>query len=562
MKWRLTGIKVVFGLFAALIVTRLSYWQVVKASDLRTQALSQRMAINVIAPPRGDILGSDGIPLATNIENYLLVANPKLSGVLSAVQLTGLEAALETTDSAKLIAAFSQKEKSWVPISWNVSAKAREKVSSLGIIGLGFESNPQRFYPDGSVSGHLLGFVGKDENGLSQGYFGLEGYYDKQLSGSPGKSMVETDALNRPIVIGGESYVPPQSGRHLQTSIDRTIEYLAYHKLENALVKYGAVSGTVTVMEPATGNILAMVSLPGYDPAQYGAFLGDSYKNPVVAESYEPGSTFKVMIMAAGLDAKVIKPDTPCPICGAPIEVSNYTIRTWNDKYYAGSSMTDVITHSDNVGMVYVNRSLGQDKMLQYIQKFGFGKPTGIDLEDEASPALRRSSEWHEIDYATASFGQGIAVTPIQMVRAVGALANKGKLMTPRLVTKVIDGKRTIDIPVRQGTQVVSMEAAAQMAQMMVKSVDNGEAKWAKPKGYEVAGKTGTAQIPVSGHYDQTKTIASFVGFAPASDPRFVMLVTLREPKSSQWGSETAAPLWFDIAAQILRYYQIPSQHP
>lgn len=559
MKWRLTGIKIVFVIFAGIVLLRLSYWQVVKAADLRTQALGQRMVGSVIPAPRGEILDSESFPLATNKENYLLTADPKLSGPISAAQLVALTNDLQTTDSASLITAFAQADKSWVPLFAGVSAQAREKIAQLGIIGLGFEPNPVRYYPDGSISGHLLGFVGKDENGSPQGYFGLEGYYDKQLSGRDGKKLVETDALNRPIVIGDEDFIPPQSGRTLQTSIDRTIQYFAYQKLQAALEKYGASSGTITVMEPKTGNILAMVSLPGYDPADYANYPQDSYKNPNVAESYEPGSTFKVVIMAAALDAKVVQPSTVCSICAAPVTVSDYTIRTWNDKYYAQSTLTDVIQHSDNVGMVFTSRALGQDKMLAYIKKFGFGKPTGIDLEDESSPSLRQI--WHEIDYATASFGQGIAVTPIQMVQAVGALANHGKLIPPRIVTQIIDGDKTIAIPVRDGEQVVSPIAAGQITKMMVNSVDNGEAKWAKPKGYSIAGKTGTAQIPVSGHYDATKTIASFVGFAPADDPKFVMLVTLREPKTSQWGSETAAPLWFDVAAQILRYYQVPPMH-
>jgi cell division protein FtsI (penicillin-binding protein 3)/stage V sporulation protein D (sporulation-specific penicillin-binding protein) len=306
-------------------------------------------------------------------------------------------------------------------------------------------------------------------------------------------------------------------------------------------------------MEPQTGNILAMVSLPGYDPQKYVDFEPDLYKNPAVANSYEPGSTFKVLVMAAALDSHEIKPEDKCNICQGPVDVSDYTIRTWNDKYFPQSTMVEVLQHSDNVGMVFVQRKMGKNKFLSYIKAFGFGQATGVDLQDESSPPLRPERDWRDIDLATASFGQGIAVTPIQMLRAVGAIANKGQLVTPRVVTRISNR----EIPISKGEQVVSPEAAAQVTEMMINSVEKGEAKWAKPEGFVIAGKTGTAQIPVAGHYDKDKTIASFVGFAPAYNPRFVMLVTVREPKTSQWGSETAAPLWFDISKEILRYYQI-----
>ena len=253
--------------------------------------------------------------------------------------------------------------------------------------------------------------------------------------------------------------------------------------------------------------------------------------------------------MAAALDAQAVKPDTVCTICSGPVAVSDYVIKTWNDKYFPKSTMTEVIQHSDNVGMVFAGKRLGKHKLITYLKKFGIGELTGVDLQEESSPAIRPESGWVDIDIATASFGQGIAVTPLQMLRAVSAIANRGLLPRP----KIVDQINVKLVPTFRPTQVVSPATAAQMTLMMVNSVDQGEAKWAKPKGFTIAGKTGTAQIPVSGHYDSDKTIASFVGFAPAQDPKFAMLVTLREPKSSPWGSETAAPLWFDISKEIFR---------
>jgi cell division protein FtsI/penicillin-binding protein 2 len=310
-------------------------------------------------------------------------------------------------------------------------------------------------------------------------------------------------------------------------------------------------------MDPNTGGILGMASFPSYDPRSYATSEKERYINPTVAGSYEPGSAFKVIIMGAGIDAGVITPQTEVDEAG-PVEVGGYTIRTWNNQYHGKITMTKVLEYSSNVGMVFVGKKLGREKLLSAIKNFGFGKSTDIDLEDESSPTIRPNKEWYEIDLSTASFGQGIAVTPIQMVRAVGALANGGVLMEPKIVKAIQDKNGKIaPIPPKKLRQVVSKKTAEEVTEMMVAAVDNGEAKWAKPQGYRIAGKTGTAQIPVSGHYDEKKTIASFVGFAPADDPKFVMLVTLRETTSSQWGSETAAPLFFNIAKDLFLYWGI-----
>jgi cell division protein FtsI/penicillin-binding protein 2 len=301
-----------------------------------------------------------------------------------------------------------------------------------------------------------------------------------------------------------------------------------------------------------------MASYPSYDPLRYDAFDKTLYKNPIVAGSYEPGSTFKVLVMAAALNEHAVTATTTMNEDG-PVTVGEYTIRTWNDQYLGVQTMTDVIQHSSNVGMVFVGRELGKDRLLQYIRQFGFGTTTGVDLEDEFSPELRPDNQWTDIDLATTTFGQGIAVTPLQMVRAVAALANGGVLMEPHVIKSITDARgKIIEIQPKPIKNIIGKEAADVIKEMMINAVDNGEAKWAKPKGYRIAGKTGTAQIPVAGHYDNTKTIASFVGFAPADDPIFTMLVTLREPTSSQWGSETAAPLFFNIAQDIFRYKGIP----
>jgi cell division protein FtsI/penicillin-binding protein 2 len=448
----------------------------------------------------------------------------------------------------------------WVPLAHKVEEGTIQQLKDLDLDGLGFERELKRYYPESSMAAQLLGFVGSDDNGTDKGYFGLEGYYDRELKGKDGLLELEKDVRGAPIIVGNATRIEPENGRNLTLWIDRTVQYIAERRLKEGIEKYGAKEGTVTIMDPKTGGILAMASYPSYDPRTFTDYAKELYKNPIVASSYEPGSTFKVLVMSSALDKNLVTPQTTLDETG-PTQVGEYAIRTWDNKYHGVISMTQVLEYSSNVGMVFVENKLGKDAMLATIKSYGFGQPTGIDMEEETSPELRVASDWRAIDLATASFGQGIAVTPIQMVRAVSAFANDGWLMEPHLVKDITDNKgHVIPIAPRKILQVIKPETARVISEMMVSAVDNGEAKFAKPKGYRIAGKTGTAQIPVAGHYDATKTIASFVGFAPVDNPKFVMLVTLREPTSSPWGSETAAPLFFNVARDLFNYYGVIPQ--
>jgi cell division protein FtsI/penicillin-binding protein 2 len=313
-------------------------------------------------------------------------------------------------------------------------------------------------------------------------------------------------------------------------------------------------------MNPQSGAIFAMASVPNYDPALWQKYDSNFYKNPVVADTYEPGSTFKIVVVAAAINEGKVKSDTICDKCEGPREIGGFTIKTWNNKYYPQSTMAQILEHSDNVGMVYVAEKLGLGRLYNYLQDFGFGKETKIDLQEEASASLRAKKDWKEIDLATASFGQGISVTPIQMLQASAVIANGGNLVQPHLVEKIIAGDRVYEQKHEIKKGVIKKETARIVAEMMFKAVENGEAKRLKPKDLKVAGKTGTAQIPLAGHYDPTKTIASFVGFAPVENPKFVMLVRIDQPSSSQFGSETAAPTFFNIAKELLTYWGISGE--
>jgi cell division protein FtsI/penicillin-binding protein 2 len=371
--------------------------------------------------------------------------------------------------------------------------------------------------------------------------------------------MMIHDASGQPILAKMNSASGQVDGRDLILNVDRTIQFLLDRELKEGIAAYGAAGGMAAIMDPKTGGILALSSFPTYDPRSYQNFSDTLYKNPFITDTYEPGSTFKPLVMAEAIDANLVKPNTKCTICDGPVSIGGYEIKTWNNQYYANSTMTEVIQHSDNTGMVFVGQKLGLDRMISLYKKFGIGDLTGIDLQGEAAPTARERENWYPIDLATATFGQGMTVTPIELLTAFSAIANGGNRMEPHVVKEI----RTSDgevIPIKPKilTHPVSEKTAKIVTEMMVNAVDNGESKWAKPKGYRIAGKTGTAQIPVAGHYDANKTITSFIGFAPADDPKFLMLVVIDRPTTSIYGSETAAPIFFKVAKQVLTYYDIP----
>lgn len=546
-----------FALVGITLAGRLFYWQIINSDRLKVTAEGQRWSFFEIPAQRGEIKASDGSSLANSKEAYLLYASLPQVDKAPAEIAAKILPFLENTDEEGLKTQLNRKNVLWVPLKHKVSRQAKEGIENLNLKGLGFEKEETRNYPEGSMSAHLLGFVGVDANGQDKGYFGLEGYYDLELKGKPGAKKWEKDASGKPILLGENMTEEGKNGRTLVTTIDRTVQYLIEIKLKEGIEKYGAKSGTIIVMEPGTGAILGMASQPSYDPSTYYLFEKTLYRNPAVSLAYEPGSTFKVVVMAAALNEKAVDEETVCDKCSGPRTIGEYTIKTSTEKYYPNSNLTDIIKHSDNVGMVFVSEKLGLEKTLEYLKRFGFGQKTGIDLEDEDSPALRADKNWRTIDLATVAFGQGIAVTPLQMVRAVGSIANKGKLVEPFIVKKVIDGQKVSEITPPKSKQIISPATASQVTKMMVEAVEAGEAKLAKLKGFEIAGKTGTAQIPLEGHYDKEKTVASFVGFAPAQNPRFVMLVTLREPSASIWGSSTAAPLWLEISKELFTYFGV-----
>lgn len=556
---RIFWIRAIFLVFIFAIVTRLFYWQILRGEFLQSQADNQHFTDTKLDAVRGNIFFSDGSILTSSNPSFTLYGLPKEIDKDQKIQIAYslakiLSKSEENIDTlAKDLINKLEQDLYWVPLKKNISIDQKKQIEKLNLAGIGFNQGSNRFYPEGSSSAHFLGFV----NSEGKGNFGLEGYFDGELKGISGLIRHEKDALGLPILIGNFLTNNARNGKNLILNIDRSVQYIVEQSLKAGIEKYGAKAGSVVVMDPSTGGILAMASFPNYNPAKYFDYPKEYYRNSVVADQYEPGSTFKVLVMAAALNEDLVAPDTHCDNCSGPISIGGFSIRTWDNKYYPDSTLKDVIIHSDNTGMVFVARKLELNKFYSYLENFGFGASSNIDLQDESVPDIRPKSSWREIDLATASFGQGIAVTPIQMVTAVSAIANGGNLMEPHVVKEITDDKGSFVIKPKVVRRVIKDSTSQMIKEMMVAAVEEGEARTFKLKGFKIAGKTGTAQIPVAGHYDADKTIASFVGFAPADNPRFVMLVRFDEPSASIFGSETAAPTFFEIAKQLLFYYRI-----
>ncbi len=539
-----------FLLLYLLIIVKLFYLQIISPLKINQDLYLKSQKLS---PERGKVFDRNLTPLALNQNSYLLYLEPKK--INDKLKLTRFLSDKLNMEEASLAAKIDES-KDWISIVSGVDEDKKKEIEALKISGIGFDPQMKRFYPEASLSAHLLGFVGKDKIGESTGYFGVEGFYNQDLNGLPGLLESERDLAGRPIFIGVQNKVDPENGRDLVLTIDKTVQEIAKKRLLEGIEKYQAKQGCVIIADPNTMAILSLVCLPDYDLDKYFQFSEDFFRNPTVSDVYEPGSIFKPLITAAAIEEKKIKPQDTYNETG-PVTVGEYKIKTWNDKYEGKISMTRILEKSSNVGMVYIGEKLGKEKIYQYLEKYGFGESTGIDLQGENSSYLKPKANWYPIDFSTVTFGQGIALTPMQMIRAFAALVNGGNLMKPYVVDKILSEKQEIKIKPKLERKVISDLTSQIIKKMLTSTVENAEAKWDRPQGYKIGGKTGTAQVPIQGHYDPSKTIASFIGFAPVDKPKFITLVMLKEPKTSPWGSETAAPIFFEITKDLIVYYGI-----
>jgi len=575
--WRVPFIRFLFLFFPLIFVVRLIKIQIIDHEKYKALAKEQQIKEYIIPSRRGDIFFRDHSPLALSQMEYFLYAEPKSIETVSKEIIDNLASILyldSTDNDLKVNKEFLfnnfSKDSWYVPIMHKVSIEQKKSIEELNLYGLVFKEEPSRYYPEDTMGSHLLGFVGKDQNGIPAGYFGIEGFYDSDLKGKDGRIIQENDAFGNPIIFGDLTNINSVPGKNIILTVDRSIQYLVETKLEKFVKQYGAKSGSVVIVNPLSGEILALANYPNFNPLK--PFNNDTkseqeennygIRNLVLSSTYEPGSVFKALTMSSAIDLKIVTPETTF-IDDGPRYYSGHKVDTWDGKHYGEESMYEVLQHSNNVGASWVAEKIGSKNLYVYFSKFGIGKNLGIDLEGEDTGILRSYKEWRDIDLAAASFGQGVSATPLQVVMAFSAIANGGELLRPYVVGQIYensdnDNKKEIYKGSKQIIErVISNETSVIMIDMLTKAVSGGEAKFFVSKNYIVGGKTGTAQIPTSSGYDSERTNATFVGFLTNSK-NFVMLVKFEEPSSSVYAAETAVPAWMDIAETLASYFKIP----
>lgn len=564
------------ALILGLVVARLVYLAFYAPGDLfGVQALELRLEAR-----RGRILDRNGAVLAMDAPRYRVVLEyqPIAYGGDPERRARWLRQVDELL-SPLLNFSLQEAARSW-PDTWWQFPVAREipedlaraiarRVEEAGLRGVRVMPYWRRVYPEGPLLGPVVGFVffRPDDRGVEQrhGAIGVERAYDGFLSGRPVVLRVPVDAEGRPLPLKDQALAEPTPGEDVVLTIDRTIQAIVAEELARGIQESGAQRGDALVLRPRTGEILAMVSLPSFDPNQPDA-LERNARNPIVQDLYEPGSVFKILTMAAALEAGAVRPETRYLDQGC-VEFGGAPICNWDQDRYPGGrgwlDMTELLIYSRNVGAAHLARLLGPERFYAALHAFGIGEPTDVDLPYEAVMRVRAygDPDWREADLGRQSFGQAVSVTPLQMAVAVSAVANDGLIMRPFVVREIraAEGVRRIEPRVRR--RAISVGTARTLREMLAAVIER-EAVKARVPGYRMAGKTGTAQIPTPLGYDPKDTIASFVGFGPVEDPQVLILVKLDRPQRSPWGSEEAAPVFARIAARILPLLGIPPSSP
>jgi cell division protein FtsI/penicillin-binding protein 2 len=551
-------LRVLFAAFACatlILSLRVGYWQTIGRADLLAAATEQVRSDLVLEAQRGVVRDRSGALLATTVPLRSLYAIPKRvpDHAAAAAKLAPL---LGTTSESVRAALDSGAE--WLYLKRRLPEDTARAVEALGIAGLGFETEPKRLYPNDAIGAHVLGFVNDD----GAGQYGIEGRYDSVLRGVPGRLVVEKDPKDRELAIGLRTAVAPIDGTDLTLTIDLVVQSSAERWLREAVEKEQATGGTVVILDPRDGAVLAIASYPTYDPAAVAKADPLALMDRAISWTYEPGSTMKAITIAAAIDQNVVTPSTTYQDTGCTV-IGGRRLCNAQGKSYGTTNVTQVLERSANAGAVFVASKLGAEKLRAYLDAFGFGRATGVDLSAEANGDLRALAEWYPVDLGTISYGQGVAVTPLQLAAAYAAIANGGTLFKPYVVAERRDAEgqhRTAPVAVRRP---ITPETAATLRSMLTSTVDNGLANGASVPRFSVAGKTGTAQIPSDdGRYLDDAYISSFAGFAPAIDPKFVAVVILERPQSKLLGTVTAMNTFRNIALDALRNARVQPDRP
>jgi len=550
---------VMFVLFAAIIF-RLYFLQVEAHETYKLLSEDQHFLYKKLIPQRGEIFAQDkeGIyPLSVNKDTKMAYAVPKEIADPSAADKIGQALGL---DPNPLREKFSQPEDAYEVIKHRLSDEEIDRVNELKLEGIHLADESYRYYPGGELASQILGFVGWKGNENS-GRYGVEAYFEDQLKGKEGEVFQNSDTSGRWISIGKKQLEPARDGQGVVLTIDHIVQYETEKILEKAVERFGAKSGSIIVMEPTTGRILAMANWPRFNPNEYSQVEDmDVYRNQAVSDTFEPGSVFKPITMASAIDSGKVSPDTTYTDVGY-VKEAGYTIKNSDEKSNGKQTMTQVLEKSLNTGIIFAEKQLGNKNFADYVRRFGFGDPTGLTFPGEAGGNTENLKYLNRnIEFFTAAFGQGITVTPLQMLTAYNVFANGGVLMKPQLVEKYIsaDGQEETVEP-QELKRVISQSAAYKTAMMLRSVVEKGHGKRAAIPGYQVAGKTGTAQVASTEKkgYEEGKTIGSFAGFAPIDNPRFSIMVKINDPTAVEWAESSAAPTFGELMKFLLDYYNV-----
>ncbi|MCC7416498.1 MAG: PASTA domain-containing protein [Acidobacteria bacterium] len=556
--WR-TGLRRRLGVAVALmalwtggILARLVYLQVDQHADLMARA--ERQQRRTIASPakRGDILDRHGRVLATSVDAGSIYAVPtEIEDPNAAV--ARLCAALEDCTAAERRALVERlgRSRAFAYVRRRISPDQAQRVAALDLDGIGFLEESRRFYPNRELAAHLIGYVGVDNNGLS----GIESTYDAEIAGKAGTVLIHTDARRHAFA---RFERPPTTGATIELTVDQYLQHVAERELRDGVVENEAIGGTAIVMNPRTGEILALANEPTFNPNVYREAAQRERRNRAVQDLYEPGSTFKVVTASAALQERLMPVDTPIDVGGGRIRIGARVVSDTHD--YGTLSFTDVIVKSSNVGAIKIGLRLGAQRMGEYVEKFGFGRRVSPDFPSENAGIVWPVDKLNDSALASVSMGYQVGVTPLQMAAAVGAIANGGEYVEPRVLRAVYRGDRRFEVAPKVLRRVVDASTAAQLTTIMEQVVERGTATAAKIAGFAIAGKTGTANKLIGGRYS-SETFASFVGFLPADDPAITILVVLESPRGAhgRFGGPVSGPIFRRIAEAAIPYLGLKS---
>ncbi len=553
IRLRLMLVGLTISLWALGIGVRLLQLQVLNRASFNRMAARQSERTINLDPRRGAILDRNGRPLAVSVDAESVYAVPQdLESPAHTAAALGRVLDLDAASRKELLTQL-QKNRAFVWVKRKVDPATARAVRDLALPGVGFVAENRRYYPKRELASQVLGYVGMDNTGMS----GVEYAFEDVIKGRPAKVRVETDARRRPV---NHTERPSTEGQSVVLTLDEAIQHAAEQELERAVNETQSVSGMVVVMDPRTGEILAIANRPTFNPNRFSAYGSARWRDRAVTDAYEPGSMFKIFTAAAALQEKVVTPDEIIDCGGGGIEISGTRI---NDHHAFGElSFRDVIALSSDVGVIRVAQRLGRENFYRYMRAFGFGVQTRVELPGESSGLLRPTNKWSALSLPTLSFGQEIGVTALQMATAVAAVANGGYLMRPLIVREIedSDGRVVKSSKPEAVRRVLEPETVDTLTELLRTVVTRGTGKRAAIPGYVVAGKTGTAQkLDAQGRYSMVDHVASFVGFAPASRPALVVLVSLDTPRGVRnEGGDVAAPVFARITEQALRHLAVP----